>query len=173
MIVQKILALLATIALFYFNIDALTTTLGLRFHFREHNLPGPLPNHWTFRTLFRVYDVFDRWSNYNYGYEAYGTTKILESVPEKPTGEMINLDIYKYFPMIRGEASRKILLFTSRAHSKDPYPKLSSIIKRLHNKDNPDAQIVQVFIYRYEWPKSPEGYKHLYDQSKIFFEESS
>lgn len=170
---HKLFAALATIALFYFNIDSLSATLGLRFKPIMANTPGPLPNHWTTHTLFRLFDVFDRWSINNYGFRAYGTTTRLDAMPILPTEEMIDLNIYDYFPQILGEANRKIWLQPYRSDHRKlrvMYPRLAAMIQRLYNQKNPNANIVQVFIYRYEWPKSPVGHYHLIDQATIYTE---
>ncbi|MDZ4784939.1 MAG: hypothetical protein SGJ02_02570 [bacterium] len=157
----------------YLNIDALNSTLGLRFKPLITGYDSLLPNHWITQRLFRVFDVFDRWTNFNFGYRAYGSRTYYDQPPISPTTEMIDLDIYKYFPQIRGEANRRIWLQSFRQDSqrlKIAYSRMTSTLQRLHNLKHPHDSIVQVFIYRYEWQKSLDGFDANMDKGKIMLE---
>jgi len=170
-LIQKLLALPCIVAMFYFNLDATITTLGLRFKKRVPGTPSILPNHWTFFRLFAVYDVFDKWSTRNYGYRAYGLKERTDKIPILPTAEMVNLEVYDYFPQILGEANRKLWLQSYRNNPKRlllESVRLCSQIQRLYNKNHPDDPVVQVVIYRYEWDKDPASHYAKIDTATIY-----
>ncbi len=170
---RNIFAILATVALFYFNVDALSSTLGLRFKPIIDGSPGHLPNHWTFSNLFKVFDVFDRWSTTNYGFRAYGSFKHYDTMPILPTENMVDLNVYDYFPQILGEANRKIWLQPYRRDYRKltaVYPRLATMVQRLYNEKHPEKPVIQTFIYRYEWPKSPLGHYQEIGRATIYTE---
>ncbi len=172
-ILKTIGAHLAIIAFFYFNIDALNTTLNLRFEPIVEGTNSLLPNHWIPQRLFRIWDVFDRWSNFNFGYRAYGSKVRLNPPPKTPTAEMIDLKVYDYFPQIRGEANRRLWLQSFRGDPKkmrEYHTRIISTIQRLHNEKHPDNEIVQVILYRYEWKKSGEGWDANMDKGSVALE---
>jgi hypothetical protein len=158
---------------FYLNIDSLCWTLNLRFKPLLEGSQTLLPNHWTTRRLFRVWDVFDGWSNYNIGYKAFGSTDQLTEAPLKPKPEMIDLDIYSYFPYIRGEANRRLWMVTLRSNRERTQryqARILSVIKRLYNERHPDKPIKQAFLYLYTWPKSPVGWDANIDKGNVVLE---
>ncbi len=145
----------------YFNLVALCTTLNLRFKPLVPGYGSILPSHWIPQSLFRVWDVFDRWSNFNLGYKAFGSYEYLKEPPIKPADSLIDLDIYSYFPYIRGEANRRLWMVTIRGNKEQRIryqARLLGVVKRMYNEKHPDKPIKQAFLYYYTWPKSPKGW---------------
>jgi hypothetical protein len=166
-------AVLAILLFFYLNIDALCTTLNLRFKPIFAGGESLLPNHWTTRRLFRIWDVFDRWSDFNIGFRAYGSYSILDSVPAAPTPEMVDLDIDSYFPYHRGETNRRLWMVTIRhdlPRTRKYQQRVLATIKRLHNQAHPEKPIKQAFLYHYTWQKSPLGWEVNMDSGTIALE---
>lgn len=158
---------------FYLNVDSLCTTLNLRFKPIFSGSDSLLPNHWTTRQLFRIWDVFDRWSIYNSGFRAYGSLKELEAAPAKPTPEMIDLNIYSYFPYERGDTNRRLGMPSIRNNPSAVriYQKrILEMVKKKYNQEHPEAPIQQAFLYLYVWEKSPEGQDFNMDKGEITLE---
>jgi hypothetical protein len=145
----------------YFNAVALCTTLNLRFKPIVPGYGSILPSHWIPQSLFRVWDVFDRWSTFNLGYKAFGSYEQLNEPPMDPETSLVDLDIYSYFPYIRGEANRRLWMVNIRNNKETRLryqSRLLGVVKRLYNEKHADKPIKQAFLYFYTWPKSPEGW---------------
>jgi hypothetical protein len=146
---------------FYFNFVSLCATLNLRFKPIVDGYYSILPTHWTLHRLFRVWDVFDRWGEFNIGFKAFGSYETLEKPPMNPEASLIDLDVYSYFPYIRGEANRRLWMTTTRhnlAITKEYQARILGVIKKIYNQQHPDKPIKQAFLYLYTWKKNPEGW---------------
>lgn len=167
---KRIIVGLCMGALIYFNTASLLLVCGVRlprWEPRSQWTAGPLPNHWLSERIFRMFDLFDRWSWQNWGFGAYGVKERLETPPKAPTDDMIDLDIYDYFPHQRGEQNRRIYLLSSRnnpARLKVEYKRMADNIQRIHNARHPDDPVAQVLIYQYAWRKGKEGYWQYFSE---------
>jgi hypothetical protein len=166
----RIGANLAIGALLYFNLAALLLVCDVRLphpSFSGRFTQGPLPNHWVTERLFRMFDLFDRWSWSNWGFAAYGSRQRLATAPGQPTPDMVDLDLYRYFPQQLGEANRRIYLLSyrdNRARLKVEYERMADDLRRLYDEEHPEAPVEQVFLYEYTWKKDKAGYYTHFDE---------
>jgi len=169
---KKVGAIFIILLLFYLNVDSLSTTLNLRFKPLFPGSTSLLPNHWMTRQLFRIWDVFDRWSTFNIGYRAYGSLTELKTPPTKPTADMIDLDVYSYFPYERGDSNRRLGMpsIRTRPALRIYQKRILEMVKREYNKKHPEAPIKQAILYQYIWQKNPEGRDFNMDKGEIILE---
>ena len=166
---RRNLANLVIATVIYLNLAALVLACGLRFPspWSEHGVRGPLPNHWVGQRMFQMFSLFGGITRHSVWYTAHGSRESLANAPAEPRGDMVDLDIYRYFPQTLGEANRRLGLMT---YTTDPerleqgYRRMAQTILRWHRRDHPEDAIEQVFIYQHWWPKSELGYHHHADQ---------
>lgn len=152
----------------YFNLAALLAACGIRFP-DWPGTSGPLPNHWVTRKLFRMFGVFGGISHYNLSYSAWGTTRRLEDSPAEPLPTMIDLHLEDVFRHSRGEANQRLAMrpYAGDARrSEQAYRRLAETLQARHNAQPGRPKVVQVFIYKSWWPKSPLGYSQLADRKE-------
>lgn len=151
-------------ALVYFNLAGIVYTSEVRLpnlEPRSRMAAAPLPNHWATENLFRMFSLFAHATWWNLGYSAYGSRHRLDTPPAAPTDDLVDLDVYQYFPQVYGEQNRRLYL---RSYRGDPtrlrieYERMANVLQRLHNEQHPDRAVEQVFIYELTWRRGKEGH---------------
>ena len=165
--IRRNLVNLLIAAIVYFNLAALILASGFRFSSPWPEVAGPLPNHWVTQRMFQMFSLFGGITRHSVAYSAYGVRESLGSAPAEPTEDMLDLDIYRYFPQTLGEANRRLGLLTYVGDDERldrGYQRMAETIRRWHNRTHPAEEVAQVFIYQHWWPKSEQGYYHFQDQ---------
>ena len=151
------------ILLVYQDVAALAATWGI---VDRRTFPNPA----SVRELFMMYGVFNGVQRESRRYHAFGLRERLDYEPRSPLPEMVDLEIYRYFPQSRGEANRRLGFFGYvpwRGRRLQSYREMASMIRRIHNQAHPDDPMEQVFIYLARWPVDPRGYYYREDEHKF------
>jgi hypothetical protein len=165
--IRRNLVNLLIAAVLYFNLAALLLACNIRFPSRWESIGGALPNHWSTQRLFQMFSLFGGITQYSVFYSAWGSRQELAVAPAEPGPDLIDLDVYRYFPQTLGEANRRLgfaTFYTDEERVTRSYRRMADTIQRWHAREHPEDGVVQVFIYKHWWPKSELGYHHLEDQ---------
>lgn len=151
---RYVLALVLIIALIYFNVAALLSSSRIRI-----DLPRPA---WA-RRVFEIFSLFSYYQTTNYGFEAVG--RVAGSDDHSDGERWIAIDPYPYFPQVLGEANRRLYFFGVRDVERKKYLYIDMLnrIKRLHERDSPDAPVDRIRLYMTSWPMSTQGYWTEYE----------
>ena len=118
-----------------------------------------LPNHWVTLRLFSMFNLFDRWSTQNYGFEIRALVD--DTTDDEPAQPRV-IDPYLYFPQTRGEANRRLnmLSYGRHQHRKDKaYQELIEDIRRLHQREHPQDVVERMHLIMLQWPADPAGHE--------------
>lgn len=118
--------------------------------------------------VFNNFTVFETYTKLNNGFSAWGLPIRSAEVPARPTSDMVDLNIYKEFPVWLGEANARIPLNGIPIERRPPHhAKMASKLREIYNKANPHRPVQQVAIYYQLWPESREGYFHNTSEAKL------
>lgn len=162
--VKKVVINTFILLVLYGNVNGMLSSWKVRFE------PSSFISNSYFSNLFYIYGVFLEVHRFSREYVALGSREKLGEAPLVPTPEMIDLNLYSYFPQSHGEANQRLAFagyLNQPERRAESYNRMASIIKRLHNQQHPDAPVENVFIYLYSWPADPDGYYRRSNESTV------
>lgn len=126
------------LAMLYQNVEAMFNTWQVRI------ARSTLPNVRLLENLFFMYGVFSNLTTHPSRYAAFGSRVRHQRIAAEPMLDMIELDLYRYFPQQRGEASRRLGFSSYRWQPERRvagYRSIADILQRDYNRAHPQAPL--------------------------------